>query len=608
MKWQFSEYPIDMVEMEVTQRDQFRNDEVDLADTLIRETVQNSLDARIGGSQTVTVRFGFLNGPDGLDPVFIKSLFEGQLDHAKAADVSVDSIDFDHPFAIVIEDFGTRGLQGNPYQFGNDDFSDFWRRHGISHKTGGSRGRWGLGKLVFSTSSRLQAFFGLTVPEGTDTPLLMGQTVLRVHTLGEKKYQAHTHFSEISETESTKSLRIPITEQALIDKFTTEFLLQRKTESGLSLIIPFPHHDLERSRMIAAAIRHYFIPILRGQLIIKFDDLVLDSGSIQDCAHKYLPANAIHDVDELFAFVGEADSNPTHIDVNERWYRDGLEQAISAEMLDQMRQTFSNGDLLSIRFPVDLARKDGSIINTEFKGYLKKPANLSRGQDYYVRSGITVPAETKFGQRKALGLLLADDTGISEFLGDAENPAHTQWIGKSEKAQKNYKAPETRVAAIKKCLLNLHDLLAQAVEEKAEDALLDFFWTPGTGTGPRKGKGTVVFPPIPPKPPELKPFRVSSQPGGFVVRPGTGLTNDMLPVETTIRVAYDVDDGNPFKLYSTFDFDFAKTGDAEIVVNGVDMVGATGNVIRCIVKETDFKILVTDLDNKRDLIVCVEGA
>lgn len=154
MKWQFEEFPKSLVETEVTQRDQFRNDDVDLADTLVRETVQNSLDARAGkgqsGQEAVKVRFAFLDGDRAPDLEYIEELFDQEYrDHAEAAGIELGSIDFGHPRAIVIEDFGTNGLLGNPLEKGDDDFSDFWRRHGISHKSGERRGRWGLGKLVF---------------------------------------------------------------------------------------------------------------------------------------------------------------------------------------------------------------------------------------------------------------------------------------------------------------------------------------------------------------------------------------------------------------------------------------------------------------------------
>lgn len=607
MKWQFEEFPNSLVETEVTQRDQFRNDEVDLADTLIREAVQNSLDARSGNGTPVRVRFGFLEGGNVPDSEFVRDLFREHREHAEAAGLGVEDIDFDHPRAVVVEDFGTKGLQGDPYRKGDDDFSDFWRRHGISHKTGDRRGRWGLGKLVFSTSSLLRTFFGLTIPAATPKPLLMGQTVLSMHKLDGRQYPAHTHFSEILTSGDEEGLRVPITDTSFLERFSAVFQFKRGSEPGLSLAIPFPHQDLERRRMVAAAIRHYFIPILRGQLVLEFDDLVLDSDRLRNCAHEYLPPGAIHDVDELFAFVREADTASGLIIADKRWHRDGLEQAIQADALEAMRQSFANGALVGVRFPIDIVRKNGEVVSTEVRGFLKKPAGLSRGQDHYARSGITVPQESKFGHRNALGLLIADDGPVSEFLGDAENPAHTLWIGNAEKVQNNYKGAKDRVTAIKKCLLNLHDLLAQAVEEKAEEALLDFFWTPGMGKGPRKGKGKEIFPPATPPAPEPQPFRVAAAPGGFTVCPGSALTADMLPIEASIRVAYDVDGGNPFKLWSEFDFDFAKAGDATIHVTGAE-VETKGNTIRCTVRDPRFEISVAGLDEKRDLIVKVELA
>lgn len=60
-----------------------------------------------------------------------------------------------------------------------EPFSDFWRRMGKSHKAGKSLGRWGLGKLVFSSSSEARIFFGLTVRKtDPELSLLMGQPVI----------------------------------------------------------------------------------------------------------------------------------------------------------------------------------------------------------------------------------------------------------------------------------------------------------------------------------------------------------------------------------------------------------------------------------------------
>jgi hypothetical protein len=56
-----------MVEQDITQRDQFSNDDVSLSETIIRESVQNSLDASSGDESAVRVTYRWLTTSDGLD-------------------------------------------------------------------------------------------------------------------------------------------------------------------------------------------------------------------------------------------------------------------------------------------------------------------------------------------------------------------------------------------------------------------------------------------------------------------------------------------------------------------------------------------------------------
>ncbi|MCI0653048.1 MAG: hypothetical protein L0Y39_01025, partial [Methylococcaceae bacterium] len=206
MVWQFKVHPIDQVEAEVTQRDQFKNDEVDLSDTLVREAVQNSLDARRGDA-LVTVRFQYVNGENGPSPEFMKEIFEQYCPHARQSGIDLTEIGWNTPSALVIEDFGTSGLTERWDIKDGSNFCDFWRRHGASHKHGASRGRWGLGKLVYSSSSMLSAFFGLTVRDSDPVPLLMGQTVLRYHEFDGLNYPPHSFFSDIKQEEPQKGLQ-----------------------------------------------------------------------------------------------------------------------------------------------------------------------------------------------------------------------------------------------------------------------------------------------------------------------------------------------------------------------------------------------------------------
>jgi hypothetical protein len=55
--WYFRDISDDPSEKELTQQDQFNNDEVVLAEALVRETIQNSTDARLADDVTVRVHF-----------------------------------------------------------------------------------------------------------------------------------------------------------------------------------------------------------------------------------------------------------------------------------------------------------------------------------------------------------------------------------------------------------------------------------------------------------------------------------------------------------------------------------------------------------------------
>ena len=65
MKWKFRQMLQNEVESDITQRDQFRNDQLDLSDTVVREAVQNSLDAQDGNNQ-VKVRFAMVSDSNGM--------------------------------------------------------------------------------------------------------------------------------------------------------------------------------------------------------------------------------------------------------------------------------------------------------------------------------------------------------------------------------------------------------------------------------------------------------------------------------------------------------------------------------------------------------------
>ena len=90
MHWYFRDISDDPSEKELTQQDQFNNDEVALAEAIVRETVQNSADAQAGPNSTVCVRFA-INTINGSDRAFFERIVEGLLPHLRACGMPVPS-------------------------------------------------------------------------------------------------------------------------------------------------------------------------------------------------------------------------------------------------------------------------------------------------------------------------------------------------------------------------------------------------------------------------------------------------------------------------------------------------------------------------------------
>src|SRR6516162_501401 len=89
MHWYFRDISDDPSEKELTQQDQFNNDEVALAEAVVRETVQNSTDAQARANVPVRVRFA-INEIDGInDDSFFEGIITGLSPHLRACGMTV---------------------------------------------------------------------------------------------------------------------------------------------------------------------------------------------------------------------------------------------------------------------------------------------------------------------------------------------------------------------------------------------------------------------------------------------------------------------------------------------------------------------------------------
>ena len=200
-----------------------------VADALVRESIQNSLDAGLPG-QAVRVAFRLFSqtsNSNGANAHYLNEL-RPHLNAEQNGIINPPSLDTPVSF-LVIEDYGTRGLEGDPTQ--DDDFQStngrikndffyFWRNVGRSRKETTDRGRWGLGKTVFQAASRINTYFGVTVRQSDRKSMLLGQSVLKTHLVNGKKHSSYGWYGVFDE-----NFALPVEDQPSLERFSDTFLI-----------------------------------------------------------------------------------------------------------------------------------------------------------------------------------------------------------------------------------------------------------------------------------------------------------------------------------------------------------------------------------------------
>ena len=426
MQLHFQEIRPGDVEQELTQKDQFDTDKVPLTATLVRESLQNVMDAREPGfDQSLRVRITFHNSVVA-DREFWRDIFSGLDRHLEASDVAIGGYTLDSPSFLLIEDFGTTGLRGATNERDEREFSDFWRRVGKSHKGSGKGGSWGLGKLVFPVSSALRCFFGLTVrsDDSSRKPRLMGQAILSTHVLDGKRYVPHGFFCDLGEG----GIQVPAGDDATVERFRRAAGLARTNQPGLSIAIPFPRKEITIEALIPFVIEHYFFPILTGELVIEIGNETISAETLEQLAKKY-PAPVLKD-GHMIAFIKalslarEADAP---VIVPDDWDGSaGLEAVLGGALVQELRARYLRGDLLHFRLPIVCNSIADGRLTGSFDVYLQPAPAGASPVPLFIRNAITVPNEASyFTNPQVFAAVVASDPVVSSFLaGCRESRSH----------------------------------------------------------------------------------------------------------------------------------------------------------------------------------------
>lgn len=604
----------------------------DAATALVREALQNSLDARPQNSGVpARVRIHLSEDCGALAAEAVQPWFNGIWPHAHAEGNGLSDRPTQNdgcPY-IVIEDFNTTGLEGNPEAYSVDlgsrnNFLSFFRAFGHSDKRAHSKGSWGVGKTVFPRSSRLSGFFGFTVRDSDGRRMLLGRSILKFHEVAGQPFKSDGYFGR----PRNDGFVLPFEDDAVIDSFRQAFRLERSVQPGLSVVVPWYHPEGDNAitydATLQAVASGFFFPILAGDLIVT---LSAGSGRNETLDATNL-AGVLQARDERWA----RDLLPS-VELA-LWWRDNAHPGVTLKPpaakdaqrwntetipLDAMRDLlakYTTGERFVVRVPMAVRPKIGDPKPTWFD-LVCEPTGDDTTSTTFIRDGLIIPdVRARPVTRGARCLIIVEQDVLAAFLRDAENPAHTDWSTSTGNFKDKYVWGPAGIEYVKGAFPALLAALRKGDSKPDLTITLDHFFVPagkddGRGGGDDTGEdnnnngesggGGGKGPS--PKP---KQFVIAPLAGGFVVRrppPSlTGSDTEFEPFRLRISTAYDVRSGNPLKSFNENDFNLSDKS-FSIDVQGASIRSREKNIMLAEVESADFSISVTGFDTNRDLFV-----
>lgn len=589
-----------------------------VGEALVREAIQNSLDNRLGGGP-VTVRIYVNSRGEERTSKAVRSFTAGLFPH-----LTTDRNGLARPPKVneacawlAVEDFGTTGLTGDPRTWNPSDaernnFYSFFRAEGRSDKSGSDGGRWGVGKYVFPLCSRANTFFGLTITEENGQPILLGRAILKSHRVDGIRYQPDGYFAAPREADAPP---LPIRDSALIDLFRSTFKLSRVNERGLSVVIPWRLNDdteLSVDALRDSCVKDYFFPLLSGALVVEIcsgpERVVLNAGTTPEYARADERLRTIVDLGAQVVAKG------VHEQISLFRHSTSYAPKWGSEMLNEEITRALAGALIeerpvTIHVPLRVQARDAEPEWTTFLIHLRGEPGYGQSRPYYLRNDIRVTHASRRVIQDVHAIVEVRDGALSRLLGDSENPSHTEWRQETRGLREAYKYAPATLDFVKDSVRELLRIVNRADSAPDSIVLSDLFPIPQAYYVGRRiprrrkdGDGKNVSEPTPDLdlPKRRQVVRVEQIDGGFKVIEGSN--PGQLPSLLTVRIAYDVEAGDPFLRYHSLDFDLGN-GLQVTSSGGVSISAAAENVLELEISSVPYKLVVTGFDEHRDVIV-----
>lgn len=573
----------------------FDRDDFPYTETLVREAIQNSLDARTGNNSPATITFRFHSGSVSE----VQSILSQAVDFRREAELGVPNDWNEGKFHwVTIEDFNTTGLDGRlDDRFGN--FWNYWLNFGMSNKGAGSRGGRGIGRVTFLIASRLQTVIGYT--RRTTDQKIAACAMVRLRgmksdrgILATHAYLAAKEQSDVYELHDSDEFL-----QELASSFRFQGYRAQNNSGGLALAIPYPHADLTPEGIMASAIEHFAPAIFGGLLVVRVNDLVIDSSKISDVASNYsdqFRTPAINEDPsrylELTAKANDDDFETVLLSTLSEWTSAICDEAI----VKKLQSSISNNRTAKFRvlFPLKMVDEAKTV---ELKIVAAKTPPNKKSFDRFFREGMSLPDVKARNPGEIDLFIFVEDQTLANYLNCCEGKAHLN-LSESKEIKRNLeKSGFSGSYEVKRFVKSLPSeirmLLVPQISEPSNDIFEQFF---SVEDAKRRNKPPCT--PDLPKPDDLPPPR---QPPFNLTTLETGFrltANPMYkdyPMNLRVQMFYANGSRNPS--WSPWDF---RADQLEINAQGCKIRKRRNELIaeNC---SKDFRIETTGFDPKREL-------
>lgn len=612
-------------------------------EALVREAIQNSLDARVdrqNGQAKVRI---YLSGSQGAVRSGDHAKWFGTAWEHYAAPKNGLRAGFvarDKPCSfLVFEDFGTTGLTGDWEQTDVIDgaknaFFYFFRAEGATEKSSDQLGRWGIGKQVFPRSSHAQTLFGFSVTRENPDGFLMGSCILKHHKVDDITYRPDGYFGESKDLGRGQEISVPTRDAKVLEGFRAHFNLRRRSgQAGLSVVVPWLDEGEDgasgfaRDSILSAIFDGYYMPILEGKLEVEVEDA---SGSVRINADTFAEALAslidrvrpeqrkAKGLRRTQALVRLSEqirgSEPLTFDLQacSPTKAEWAEGMLDPDVARRIREALAQDRLVRVRASLTVRSKLLGDHLDGFTCYLRKEDGFNE-KPCHIREDLIISNVTSGRTNGFVSIVRIDAGRLANLLGDSENPAHTEWQATSQNFKDKYVYGGMAIKFVADFATELLRRVHASDAKLDKDLLLQYFNDPGP-EAPVEGKprkkerkdddqGDKVDPPVGPLedlPESRAELRITPLVDGFTVSSTGWPVDEQAMVE--IRAAYETSKGNPFKAYRPYDFDFrGHVKGAE--QDGCSIAEAADNRILLNVEAPAFSVTVKGFDVNRDLIV-----